>query len=183
MKASSKTKKQFIDEIAALQLRISELEAMEREVGQAQQDFGERMGCCFPQTNHMKEAIYVIFDRKYEFINDRFAEMFGVAPEEVCHNGFDLMKLVAPESRNFIQEKYLKGARGEFAANQYEFTGMTKDGVRIECDTSVLFIPYKWGVAIHGMLRNISVQKRIGEELQRNAQRPVDCPEFHPGQH
>lgn len=168
MKTSSKTKKQLIDEIATLQARNSELEALEREVGQAHRDFGERIGRYFPQADHMKEAVYVIFDRRYEFINDEFAEIFGVTQEEACHQGFDLMKLVAPESRDFIGEKYRKGCRGEFSAQQYEFTGMSKDGVRIECETSVLFIPYKWGVAIHGMLRNISVQKRIDEELQRN---------------
>jgi diguanylate cyclase (GGDEF)-like protein/PAS domain S-box-containing protein len=168
MKASSKTKKQLIDEIAALQKRNSELESMEREVGQAHRDFGERIGRYFPQVNHMEEAIYVIFDRKYEFINDKFAEIFDVTPEEICHDGYDLMKLVAPESRDFIQEKYRKGSRGEFSAQQYEFTGMTKSGIRVECETFVLFIPYKWGVAIHGILRNISVQKRIDEELQRH---------------
>ena len=168
MKDIQKTKKQLVDEVVALRERVSELETNEQVTsGQGRRDFEERMGRYFPQTNHMKEAIYVIFDRKYEFINNQFAEMFGVTPEEVCHHGFDLMKLVAPESRNFIQEKYRKGSHGEFSAQQYEFTGMTKDGARIECETFVLFIPYKWGVAIHGMLRNISVQKRIDEELQR----------------
>jgi len=168
MKASRKTKKQLMDEITALQLRVSEQQAMERDSGQAQRDFGERMGRYFPQANHMKEAIYVIFDRKYEFINNQFAEMFGVTSEEACHQGFDLMKLVAPESRKFIQEKFQRGSRGEFSAQQFEFTGITKEGIRIECETFVLFIPYKWGVAIHGMLRDISVQKRIDEELQRS---------------
>lgn len=168
MKASGKTKKQLIEEIEALQARNSELEAMEREAGQAQRDFGERIGRYFPQINHMKEAVYVIFERKYEFINDPFAEMFGVTSEEVCHQGFDLMTLVAPESRAFVREKYRKGCSGEFSVQQYEFTGMNKDGVRTECETFVLFIPYKWGVAIHGILRDISVQKRIQDELQRH---------------
>ena len=167
MKAANKTKKQLIDECAALQLKISELENLKRETGQAQRDFGEKLGRYFPQVNHMKEAIYVIFDRKYEFINDRFAEMFGVTAEEVCRSGYDMMKLVAPESRKDVLQKYREASRGEFSALQFEFTGMTSDETKIECETFVLFIPYKWGVAIHGMLRNISVQKRIDEELQR----------------
>lgn len=167
MTVSSKTKKQLIDEITTLKSRITELETGERESGQAQRDFGERLGRYFPQVNHMKEAIYVIFDRKYEFINNQFAEIFGYTPEELCHHKFDMMKIVAPESRDFILEKYRRGSRGEFAAEQYEFTGVNKDGARIECETFVLFIPYKWGIAIHGMLRNISMQKRIDEELQR----------------
>jgi diguanylate cyclase (GGDEF)-like protein/PAS domain S-box-containing protein len=78
------------------------------------------------------------------------------------------MTLVAPESRRFIREKFRQGSRGEFMVQQYEFTGQTKDDVKIECETFVLFVPYKWGVAIHGMLRNITVRKRIDEELQRN---------------
>lgn len=168
MKAAGKTKRQLIDELAALQVRLSELEAFERGAVQAQRDFGERIGRYFPQANHLKEAIYVIFDRKYEFVNDQFAQMFKVSREEVCHPGFDPMLLVAPESRSMVREKYRDGTRGEFSVQQYDFTGMTKEGVKIECETFVLFIPYKWGVAIHGTLRNISVQKRIDDELQRH---------------
>jgi diguanylate cyclase (GGDEF)-like protein/PAS domain S-box-containing protein len=52
--------------------------------------------------------------------------------------------------------------------DQYEFTALNKDGIKMDCETFVLFVPYKWGVAIHGMLRNITVRKRIDEELQRS---------------
>jgi diguanylate cyclase (GGDEF)-like protein/PAS domain S-box-containing protein len=168
MKTTSKTKAQLIDELAALQIRLAELESLEREAGQASRDFGERLGRYFPQVNHLKEPVYVIFDRKYEFVNDQFAELFDVTPDEVCHRQFDPMTLVAPESLSLVKENMRKGMRGEYSAQQYEFSGLTKDGVRIECETSVLFIPYKWGMAIHGTLRNISLQKRIDEELHRH---------------
>ncbi len=168
MKESNKTKKQLIDEIAVLQSRISKQDVVESEISQAQREFGERMGRYFVQSNHMKEAIFVTFERKFEFINDQFAEMFGVTPEEACHTGFNPMMLVAPESRNYVREKYRTASRGDFMTDNFEFTGITKDGTRVECETFVIFIPYKWGVAIHGVLRNISVQKRIEEELQRH---------------
>ncbi len=168
MKPKSKTKKQLVDELDALQERILELEASGIDPRYPQRDFGERIGGYFPQVEHMNEAIYVIFDRKYEFVNEKFAELFGVTQEEICSASFDPTTLVAPESRHFIREKYRQGSHGEFMVQQYEFTGLTKDGVKIECETFVLFVPYKWGVAIHGMLRNITVRKRIDEELQRN---------------
>ena len=173
MKESNKTKKQLIDEIAVLQSRISKQDVVESEISQAQREFGERMGRYFVQSNHMKEAIFVTFERKFEFINDQFAEMFGVTPEEACHTGFNPMMLVAPESRNYVREKYRTASRGDFMTDNFEFTGITKDGTRVECETFVIFIPYKWGVAIHGVLRNISVQKRIEEELQRHRSDPV----------
>ena len=167
MQEMSKTKKQLVEEIEALRERIQELEALERDARFAQREFGERMSGYFPQVEHMNEAIYVVFDRKYEFVNRKFADLFGVAQEEVCSPGFDPMSLVAPESRRFVRDKFRQGSRGEFVAQQYEFTGLTKEGVKIECETFVLYVPYKWGVAIHGMLRNITMRKRVDLELQR----------------
>jgi diguanylate cyclase (GGDEF)-like protein/PAS domain S-box-containing protein len=169
MKAIGKTKKQLVEEISFLQARISELETIERtSPDQAQRDFSERISRYFPQVEYMNEAIYVIFDRRYEFVSQKFAELFGMAPEDVCAPGFDPMTLVAPESQPFLRERFREGYRGGFAAQEYEYTGIKQDGSRIECETFILFIPYKWGVAIHGMLRDISVRKRIDEALQKS---------------
>lgn len=168
MEAIKKTKKQLVAEIVALQARISNLELIERNASaQSQQDFSEKRSRYFPYVQYMNEAVYVIFDRKYEFVTQKFADLFGVTPNEVCIPGFDPMTLVAPESQQFVREKLKEGYRGEFAAQEYEYTGMKKDGSRIECETFILFIPYKWGMAIHGMLRDVSLRKRIDEELQR----------------
>jgi diguanylate cyclase (GGDEF)-like protein/PAS domain S-box-containing protein len=168
MKAINKTKKQLIDELEALQKRVLELEAFEIGLKEVRQEFGKRVGEYFPQMQHMEDAIYVIFDRKYEFVNDKFAVMFGYLPEEICNPAFDMMTLIAPESRRFIRDKHKHGSHGEFMVDQYEFTAQNKDGIKMDCETFVLFVPYKWGIAIHGMLRNITVRKRIDEELQRS---------------
>ncbi|MBU1053507.1 MAG: diguanylate cyclase [Proteobacteria bacterium] len=168
MNSMRKTKKQLIEELDSLKERVLELEALEKASGQSKKEFGEKIGRYFPQVEHMDEAIYVIFDRKYEFVNNQFAKLFDVTPDEVCSPEFDPMKLVAPESRKLVTNKYKLSSSGEFMTQQFEFTAMKNDGSRIECETFILLIPYKWGVAIHGMLRNISVRKRIDEELQRN---------------
>jgi len=167
MKAASKTKKELIGEVETLQARVSELERSEKACRHALRDFAERMGRHFPRLEYMNEAIFVIFDRKLEFVNDRFAELFSVSPEEACSDDFNPMTLIEPESRIFVREHYKEGSRGAFKTKQFEFTGRSKNGLKIECDAIVMFIPYKWGVAMHGMLRNISVQKRVEEALQR----------------
>jgi diguanylate cyclase (GGDEF)-like protein/PAS domain S-box-containing protein len=165
MKTQNMTKTQLIDELTVLRERVADLE---KEAQQAERNFAERMGRYFPQAEHMNEAIYVIFDRKYEFVNQEFADIFGMTPEAIRSPDFDPMTLVAPENRRFVRDKHRQKSGSEFTAQQYEFTGLTKDGLKIECETFVLFIPYKWGVAIHGMLRNVSMRKRIDEELQRH---------------
>jgi hypothetical protein len=69
------------------------------------------------------------------------------------------MTLIAPESRPFVQEVYRAGCRGAFAAKEFKYTGLSKEGIKIECETFFLFIPYKWGVSIQGTLRSISVRQ------------------------
>ena len=81
MEAMNKTKRQLVEEIEALRERVLELEALERDARFAQREFGERMSGYFPQVEHMNEAIHVIFDRKYELVNRKFADLFGVAQE------------------------------------------------------------------------------------------------------
>jgi len=96
MKSINKTKKQLIDELEALQERVLELEAFEIGLKAGRQEFGKRIGEYFPQMQHMEDAIYVVFDRKFEFVNDKFAVMFGYLPEEICNPAFDMMTLIAP---------------------------------------------------------------------------------------
>ncbi|MEN6318206.1 MAG: PAS domain-containing protein [Syntrophaceae bacterium] len=171
MKLENKTKKErkeLIDELKALRERVSELERRERDSRQALGNFGERADIFFSQMSHMHEAIFVLFDRKLEYVNDRFTELFGVSPEVACNSNFDPMTLIAPESRRFIQELYKEGCCGAFTTKQVNFTGLSKDGLKMECETFLLIIPYKWGIAIHGTLRNLSVSRRIDEELQRH---------------
>ncbi len=166
MKSANKTKKVLIDELEALRERISELERHERNSRQTLGYFGERTDRSFPRMANMHEAIFVVFDRKLEFVNDRFAELFGVDPEEACSSDFDPMTLIAPESRRLIGEQYREGCRGAFTTKQFNYTGLSKNGLKIACETFFMFIPYKWGVAIQGMLRSISERRRIDEPLQ-----------------
>lgn len=164
MKSTNKTKKELLEELKALRERVGELEQQKINSRRAPENYGERTERCFPQKADLLEAIYVVFDRKFEFANDRFAELFGVSQEEVCSSKFDPMTLIAPESRPFIQEQYREGCRGAFTTKQINYTGLSKDGLKIECDTFLMFIPYKWGVAIQGMLRSLSAGMRQVDE-------------------
>jgi len=167
MKSTNRTKEELLDELETLRKRVSELEKYKINYSQALENFEEKTNRCFSQKIDLNEAIYVVFDRKFEFVNDSFAELFGVSSEEACSSNFDPMTLVAPESRLFIRELYRQGCRGDFSTTQINYTGLTKDGSKIECDTLLVFIPYKWGTAIQGTLRSISVNKQINEALPK----------------
>jgi PAS domain-containing protein len=71
------------------------------------------------------------------------------------------MTLIAPESRLFIREQYREGCRGAYTTKQLNYTGLSKEGLKIDCETFLLCIPYKWGVAIQGTLHSTSIDEAL----------------------
>jgi PAS domain S-box-containing protein len=164
---ANKTKKALLIELKALRDRVSELESREKDFKLNLSDLGERADRSFPHMGQMEEAIFVVFDRKLEFVNDRFAELFGFSKEEACKSDFNLMSLIAPESRQFIRDQYREVCHGSHVEKRLKFCGRSKNGEIIECESFLVLIPYKWGIAIHGMLRRVPVNVQIDEMLQQ----------------
>lgn len=118
---------------------------------------------------HSHDAIYVLYDRKFEMINDKFTEMLGVTLEEANHPNFDFMDLVAPGSRKLIKERNRQIMKGDsMPAQQYEFTAIAGDGSEIELEVSVSYIKYKKGIATQGILRDITHRKQLEAQLRQS---------------
>ena len=113
------------------------------------------------------DALYLLFDRRFEFINRRFTEMFGVSPEEVRSPDFDFTSLVAPQSRPLVEERDRKVHQGEPVSPCYEFTALTKDDREIVVEASVAYIPYRGGIATQGIVRDITERKRFEQQLRQ----------------
>jgi PAS domain-containing protein len=166
MKFVNKTKKELIDELGVMRERVCELESHERNSKRSLRNFERRTDQSFSQMTHMNDAVFVLFDRKLEFVNDVFVEIFGISPDDACSSNFDPLSLIAPQSSRFIREQYRKGCCSAFTMQQLNFTGLSKNGLKMECESILLFIPYKWGVAIQGTLRRISASRQIDVALQ-----------------
>ena len=113
-----------------------------------------------------RDAIYLLYEGKFELINQRFEELLGYTLEETNAPDFDFLNLVAPKSRPLIEERARKVSRGEAVPPQYEFTALSRDGTEIEVETSVSYIPYKGGIAAQGILRDITERKRAEERIK-----------------
>ena len=112
------------------------------------------------------DAVYLLYDRKFEIINDKFEQMFGFTINDVNKPDFDFMNLVAPKDRAMVEDRIKKTAKGEKVNPTYEFTAIAKDGTEIEVETSISYIKYKDGIASQGVLRDITKNKKAREELQ-----------------
>ncbi len=114
---------------------------------------------------HSNDAIYVLVDNRFEIINDKFTEMFGVTLEDVQKEDFDFMSLVAPKSKMMILERSRQIMQGEEVIPKYEFTAISKNGMEIELEASVSYIDFNGKTASQGILRDITERKSIEAQL------------------
>ncbi|HXV99386.1 MAG TPA: PAS domain S-box protein, partial [Anaerolineae bacterium] len=111
-----------------------------------------------------RDAIYLIYGNRFEIINHKFEELFGVTKEEINDPSFVFTNIVAPKSRRLIAEQAavdggLRYHRTPLVSPVYEFTALDKNGNEIEVELSVSYPTYKGGLATQGILRDITERK------------------------
>ncbi|MFQ6617546.1 MAG: PAS domain-containing protein, partial [Fidelibacterota bacterium] len=73
------------------------------------------------------DAIYILQEGKFVYINPKFKEILGYSLEETTAENFNFMNLVARESRPMIEERARKVEKGESLPLRYEFKGLSKE--------------------------------------------------------
>lgn len=113
------------------------------------------------------DAIYLLYERKFEIVNQKFLDMFGVNEQDMSRPDFDFISLVAPQSRPFIEDRARRQAQGENLPLNYEFTALAKDGREIDVETSISHMPYKDGLATQGIIRDVTSRKALETQLRQ----------------
>jgi PAS domain S-box-containing protein len=170
MKDESKTKKQLIDEIKALNQQVAKIKRSDKkhkQVVEALKGSEERYRLA---TEHSNEGIIVVKGDERIFFNQKYLELTGYGrPEELA--GKPLFAHIHPDDRERVETFIRRRQKGEPAPSRYEYRIIRRDGsvVWIEISTSV--ITYKGEKASLGYLRDVTERKRAEEELRDSEQR------------
>ncbi len=116
------------------------------------------------------DGIYVIQGKRFVMINEKFRSIFGYTIKEVLSPDFTFMHLLDEESIRTIEERRRKRERGEPVSDRIYFIGRTKDNEKIHLEASVSSIDWEGKPAVLGVLREITEQKHLEEQL-RHAQK------------
>jgi len=104
------------------------------------------------------------------FVNQRCEEIMGYSREEFFAGDFNLMRIIAPESRELVKNNMKRHLKGE-EIPPYEYRLLTKDGKEIIGIHTTKLIDYEGERAILGIFTDISSRKKAEESLKESEER------------
>lgn len=108
-------------------------------------------------------GIYIIQDRKFQFVNPQFQKHTGYSEEELL--GMDYWKIIFPEDMNIVRENAVKILKGE-RSSSYEYRAVNKGGKTRWIMETVTSIHYKKRRATLGNYMDITEYKQTEIELK-----------------
>ncbi len=122
-------------------------------------------------VEHAFDGIYMMHDKKYTYVNERFCELTGFSADEITSENFDFNLLLTDKSKDIVLQRYLARKRGEALPVTYEMEILTKNGMIKEVELSTASIGTKDNLQIIGIMRDISERKKAEEELKAAKER------------
>jgi PAS domain S-box-containing protein len=139
---------------------ISELKQAEAALWESEEKYRHLI-------ENSNDAIYILYNNRFELINKKFEELFGVAQADLKKSEFNFIEFVAPKSRPFVRERMLLETWQQEAEPRYEFTALAKCGREFEAEVCVSFIKFNGGTATQGILRDVAERKRLEEQVRQ----------------
>jgi len=114
--------------------------------------------------NNIQDGVFLVYNRKLEFVNDAFTRMVGYRVEELIGEDFD--KIVYSQDKEMLNLRYLSRLRGENPPAEYEFRIVHKNRSIVYVNMHVGLINYRDGTANMGTLKDITEKKYAEKERQ-----------------
>lgn len=151
MSNAYEAKQQLFKALEALRLRAAEAK-------QAEELFGTL-------ANSSPVGVYVVQDRKFQFVNPQFQQYTGYSEDELLGME-DCLGLILPEDRNKVRANAVKMLKGE-RSSPYEYRVVTKGGEPRWIMETVTSIHYKGKRATLGNYMDITERKRVEKSIRR----------------
>ena len=119
-------------------------------------------------VQNSKDAIFVLQGDHIQFMNPTASEILGYTCDSIADTPF--WEFIHPDDRGMMLERYRLRLRGESRSDRVSFRILNRDGDVRDVDLNVVSIIWNEEPAVLNFLRDITVQKRMEDQL-RNAQK------------
>lgn len=112
-------------------------------------------------------GVYVIQGGHIVYANPMMSSIFGYAADEMI--GIPTIQLVAPEDRVMVTDNVRRRLAGEIRSMRYAFTGVRKDGQRIDVEVHGSSAHFDGKPAVIGVLLDITARRKLEQTLEHLA--------------
>ena len=103
---------------------------------------------------------------RFLFLNQRICEIYGYTMQEGL--SITIWDVVSPEDQERIRQRIQKRLEGENLRSEKQlYNGVSKDGSIIRSEISTSFVNFQGSPAVQGVLRDITEQERLEEQLHQ----------------
>jgi len=167
MKDKDKTKEQLINELGKLRQRLRKLEAAKTKQKQKEQIYKESEKKYKLLVETSTDMIFTVdLMGNFLFVNKAFKKILGYSSEDIKNiNGF---ALVHPEDLSRVRKQFAGLVEGKKVDNmEYRYKAKKGSYIHILNNASPIFDSEGNIVAAFGIARDISLRKKIEDELQK----------------
>lgn len=110
------------------------------------------------------DAIYILRGRRYEYVNPSFCAITGYSYVELTASDFDYNVLISPESREFMERRFLARSKGAAVDPRYRIHVLRKTGEVVEVEVVTVPIGKPDDILVLGIMRDITGRRRAERE-------------------
>ena len=114
-------------------------------------------------------GLYIIQDDMFQYVNPRFAAMFGYTQQEMAPQL--VSKFIAKQDAAKVDENLRKRIAGEITSLFYQFKGQHKDGRQVDIDVHGTRFQYRGQPAVIGVAIDVTEAKQREQEIERSHER------------
>ena len=114
----------------------------------------------------LNEAVYLIIDRKFEIVNQKFLDLLEITQEELSLPGFNMFNFISNESRNILKQRSKNIKLGNNIPQKYELILITKNGNEKEVEISETFLEFNGKIATQGVVRDLTKIRKAETQIR-----------------
>ncbi|MEW6622140.1 MAG: PAS domain S-box protein [Bacillota bacterium] len=154
------------DELAVLSAEINNMLSTLEQAQQQLHKSEERYRLLVENAN---EAIVILQDRRYKFVNPKAVEIFGRFQEELLSR--PVADFIHPEDRDFVLERISKRERKEVLQEKYSFKIVAGDGSIKWVEVNAVVIDWEGRPASLNLIDDITEHKKMQQQLQESEEK------------
>ncbi len=149
------------DVLFELAIDITELKRAEQVLRESE----SRFRSVIDQSN---DALFILYEGRFDLINPKFAQLTGRSEEDITHPGFDFTNCVLSSDREIVKERFAPRNAANQPVAVWKFSIVHVNGNSFRVQASTTEIDYKDGRAILGVLRDVTEQEHLEEQLRQS---------------